>query len=537
MLCPNCRRWVERDASWCRSCGAVLGDGVPAMQLVLPEGERTEARPGVTLGRGSACAVRLTDPSVSRSHARITGTAALPAIADAGSATGTWVDGRSAARRARSLRDGSVVRLGDAELTVERRRASQDSGRTSIVPAHSAAMTAAMAGRDAPPSLRAGLALKRLEAGEGPRRWVLHDVRSGGGLRLDDDGAEVLRLLDGRRSLDQVLYAAEDRLGPGGPARLAALLAELSDRGMLAGTEAAEPALGRTGRLMRARSWAWPHAAERVEELYAAGGWRLFTRTALTSLTAVAACGLFAFVVLLATQHGRPFVVAGHVGIGGAVFLAGRFAVAAVHETAHGLALAACGRRVREAGLKLVLIFPYVYVDTSEAWLEPARRRIAISAAGPISDLVLGGTFALMCLASAPGVARDILFQLALGAYLGAAFNLNPFVERDGYHVLVDVLREPGLRERARDALGRRLRGDGNVPPVLWRYGALGILWSVVATGLVVAVSLRTADSLRATLPDGLVAAGLTIFCAVLSSAVVLPVARLLRGRRRTAGA
>ena len=49
----------------------------------------------------------------------------------------------------------------------------------------------------------------------------------------------------------------------------------------------------------------------------------------------------------------------------------GALFVAAVHETAHGLALAACGRRVREAGLKLVLVFPYAYVDTSEAWLEP----------------------------------------------------------------------------------------------------------------------------------------------------------------------
>jgi putative peptide zinc metalloprotease protein len=266
-------------------------------------------------------------------------------------------------------------------------------------------------------------------------------------------------------------------------------------------------------------------------------GWRLLTRTGLTAMTGVAAAGLVAFVFLITAQGGRPFVVAGHVGLGGAVFLAGRFAIAAAHETAHGFALTACGRRVREAGLKLVLIFPYVYVDTSEGWLEPARRRIAISGAGPASDLVLGGAFALMCLASVPGAGRDILYQLAIGAYLGAAFNLNPFVERDGYQMLVDVLREPGLRGRARGALAGRLRGDRDVPPVLWRYGALGLAWSVVAGGLVVAVSVRTAESLRATLPDGLVASGLVLVCGLLSASVVLPVARLLRGRRRAAGA
>jgi len=39
------------------------------------------------------------------------------------------------------------------------------------------------------------------------------------------------------------------------------------------------------------------------------------------------------------------------------------------------------------------------------------------------------------------------------GGYVAALFNLNPLLERDGYHVLVDLLREPGLRRRA----GRRL--------------------------------------------------------------------------------
>ena len=110
------------------------------------------------------------------------------------------------------------------------------------------------------------------------------------------------------------------------------------------------------------------------------------------------------------------------------MFVLGRLAVAAVHETAHGLVMASFGRPVREAGLKLVLVFPYVYVDTSDAWFEPRRRRIAVSAAGPASDLSLGGAFALGCLAAAPGALRDVLFQLACGAYVGAFFNLNPLV-------------------------------------------------------------------------------------------------------------
>jgi putative peptide zinc metalloprotease protein len=213
----------------------------------------------------------------------------------------------------------------------------------------------------------------------------------------------------------------------------------------------------------------------------------------------------------------------------------GRALVAAIHETAHGLALAACGRRVREAGLKLLFVFPYAYVDTSEAWLEPRRRRIAVSAAGPASDLVLGGAFAVAALASEPGAVRDILYQLTVGAYLGAAFNLNPFIERDGYHVLVDVLREPGLRTRAREAFVGRLRGEGDVPAVLWRYGVLGVVWSLVAAALVIAVSLRTADALRASLPDTAVGAGLLVTWTLLLAPVVLLLTPAFR--RRPAGA
>ena len=54
---------------------------------------------------------------------------------------------------------------------------------------------------------------------------------------------------------------------------------------------------------------------------------------------------------------------------------------------------------------------------------------------------------------------RDVFFQLAFAGYVGAFFNLNPFIDRDGYHILVDYLREPGLRKRAKDQFSRRLSG------------------------------------------------------------------------------
>jgi putative peptide zinc metalloprotease protein len=185
-------------------------------------------------------------------------------------------------------------------------------------------------------------------------------------------------------------------------------------------------------------------------------------------------------------------VVASKIGIGGLIFLAGRFLVVAIHETAHGLTMASFGRSIDKAGLKFVFVIPYAFVDTNEAWFEPRRRRIAISAAGPVSDLALGGLFSICSLAFA-GTVREVFFQLAFAAYIGAFFNLNPFLDRDGYQMLVDVLREPGLRRRAREQFERRLSGRGRSSdsPVLARYSLAGLVWGVLAVGFAVYMSLR----------------------------------------------
>ena len=55
---------------------------------------------------------------------------------------------------------------------------------------------------------------------------------------------------------------------------------------------------------------------------------------------------------------------------------------------------------------------------------------------------------------------RDVLFQLAFAAYVGAFFNANPFLDRDGYQILSDWLGQPRLRERARAQLSARLSGE-----------------------------------------------------------------------------
>jgi putative peptide zinc metalloprotease protein len=504
------------------------------LELVLPDATRLPLVPEMTLGRDATSTVVLSDPAVSRLHARISaGHRDGPLIEDAGSSYGTFVDGVRLSAPAR-LRDGTRVRLGDSELVVERRRDASEAGRTIVVPTGASVVTPAVATRfGVRPRVRSGYALKRLEAAEGSRRWVLKDLQTRTYLRLGDDDAELFQRLDGSRSLAELIDEAEQRFGPGGPARLARLLADLGERGLLAGVEGnatgtAEPGKPWYLRLLDPRVKVFDGVGPMVDAAYHRGGWVLFTRPVLTLLAVLAIAGLAVFAYLVAGRYGTPFVVASKIGLGGLVFLLGRFAVVAVHELAHGLTMASFGRHVEQAGLKLLLVFPYAFVDTSQAWFEPRRRRIAISAAGPASDLVLGGLFSLACLLLGPGAIRDIAFQLAFGAYVGACFNLNPFLDRDGYQLLVDLLREPGLRHRAREQFARRLagRGDSGDSPVLARYSLFGLAWSCLAAVFAIAMTLRYFPALESIAPAGWMAWAVI---AVAWAALLAPVLVMLR--------
>src|SRR4051794_9509119 len=427
-----------------------------SFELLLPSGERVPLAGIVTIGRAPDNVVQLDDRTVSRHHATILVHEGGPSVDDAGSSYGTWVNG-ARLTRPRVVGDGDGIRVGDSELVVERRRTETEAGRTVLVPL--ASETSASGRFTTQPRLRSGYALKRLNSSEGVRRWILKDLRGGAFVRFSDADAALVQLIDGRRSLADLAHDAEERAGPDGPLRLASVLSELSDRGLLSGADGSgsEPAETHGWRrLFRPRQRSWDGAGDFFEALYRAGGRQLFRPPALATLVVVTLAGAVAFAYLVAHRYGTPFVVAKKVGLGGLVFVIGRLTLAAVHEAAHALTMSSFGRRVGTAGIKVVLIFPYAFVDTSDAWFEPRRRRIAVSAAGPVSDFTLGGLCALLALALPVGTLRDIFFQLALAGYIGGVFNLNPFLQRDGYQILVDVLRQPQLRARADAQFKRR---------------------------------------------------------------------------------
>ena len=506
MLCTTCRRQLAR-ATVCATCGTPApGAGAP-LELVLADGTHVPLVGELTIGRSRGSALHLDDPSVSRNHACIrAGANGAPLLEDAGSSYGTFLDDVRVTD-AVVLRDGARIRVGNQRLEVQAHRDDDAAGRTIVVPVGAslllpaggaASLQPAETTQGQRPRLRSGYALKRLDASEGDQRWVVRDLHDDGFVRISDHDAQLLRLLDGTRSLGDLIAEAERAFGQLGAVRLARLLADLGERGMLAGVEggAAPDAPAPQGvmrRLLKTRERSVGGVGPFLHWVYRHGGWVLFTRPALVAVVALAVAGFGVWVALVVGRYGTPFVVAHRLVLGGLVFLAGRALLVGVHELAHGLAMESVGRRVRRAGVKLIFIFPYAFVDTSEVWFEPRHRRFAVSIAGPLSDLAIAGVFSILCLTLAPGTIRDVTFQVAFAGYVAAFFNLNPFLERDGYHILSDRLGVSRLRARAREELRRRLSGERaqDVDPALTRYAIAGLGWSLAAAGIAIALSLR----------------------------------------------
>ena len=84
------------------------------------------------------------------------------------------------------------------------------------------------------PRVKSGWALKRLGEEEGESDTYFATCAAAV-LRMEAEDAALFELLDGERSVIELLGESERLVGPGGPGRLARLIADLADRGLLEG--------------------------------------------------------------------------------------------------------------------------------------------------------------------------------------------------------------------------------------------------------------------------------------------------------------
>lgn len=142
-----------------------------------------------------------------------------------------------------------------------------------------------------------------------------------------------------------------------------------------------------------------------------------------------------------------------------------------IHELGHAYASVRHGVKVSSMGVALLVLWPVLYTEASDAWkLRDKRQRLAIGAAGMLAELSLAAVAALLWNFLDDGPLRSAVFLLATSTWvLTLLVNLNPLMRFDGYYLLSDWLDIPNLQERSFELARWRLRellfGFGRPPP------------------------------------------------------------------------
>lgn len=304
----------------------------------------------------------------------------------------------------------------------------------------------------------------------GQKLWVLKHRATNTYLRVSAEDHFVWTQIDGQRTVLKLSIAYAMKYNSMALGRIQNLVELLQDRGLVTGgpVDAVYAPLQRrlasagvVGKLRQGFGWLMTTFLFRqfpvagiggaVNAAYKWGVWLLYTRVALVlmSVLGVAGLGLYLSIGGLQMPSGArstPEIVALVVLVLVALFL---------HECGHAFTVRHFGKEVNRGGLIMMYGMPGAYIDTSDMWLAPKAARLAVTAAGPFVNFVLGGLASLSTLLW-PERASFFSF-FAFTNYLFIIANAIPFLKFDGYYLLMDWLEIPNLLERATGFFQREL--------------------------------------------------------------------------------
>jgi putative peptide zinc metalloprotease protein len=130
------------------------------------------------------------------------------------------------------------------------------------------------------------------------------------------------------------------------------------------------------------------------------------------------------------------------------------------HEFGHAYAVKRWGGEVHEMGIMLIAFMPIPYMDASSSSAFYRKgRRIMVSGAGIMVDLLLAACGVTVWINAEPGMARVIAYNVILiGGVSTLLLNGNPLLRFDAYYILADYLEIPNLASRGNQYVGYLLQ-------------------------------------------------------------------------------
>jgi CRP-like cAMP-binding protein/Zn-dependent protease len=290
------------------------------------------------------------------------------------------------------------------------------------------------------------------------------DNGAGRYLRLDPADVQLLELMDGQRTIQDILVAHLERAGVFAIDRLARLTASLRVNGffgeeppplyekLFARRAMRDPIVRSSLFLRRLVTWdiaRWSNADGFVDRVYRFGGWLAFTRIGATLLVGFGLYGLWLWFQEVRDPKLQLVTIDGSYVAGILALTILQVLSISVHEAGHALAIRHYKRHVRRFGFAMYYLFPCFYVDSTDMTLGSRAQRIVVSLAGPFAGLTTAAACAVAAAALPGTLEGELAFKAASLFVFQFVFNLLPILELDGYHVLVDALDAPLLRQRA----------------------------------------------------------------------------------------
>lgn len=294
---------------------------------------------------------------------------------------------------------------------------------------------------------------------DGVEVTILRDSTLGHYLQLSEQGLFLWNLLNGERSINEIVIQFYLKFHALNTADIASHITDLHNAGfvklnvnekVIANTDQKIPrwvsVISKIREVMEYKM-AFGNADEWVTNAFHRVGWIFFTKPAIILCTLILILGFVSFVAhfeqAIHSLASSPYKWR--------LFYLQAFLVTLtipLHELAHAFTTKFYGRKVYCFGVGWLWIGPFAFCDTSDMWLSPKKQRVMVDLAGVYLNAILAGIAGLCAmLTSANYPTATILLELfALSSYMIVIANLDTSLELDGYYALMDLLDEPNLR-------------------------------------------------------------------------------------------
>jgi len=122
----------------------------------------------------------------------------------------------------------------------------------------------------------------------------------------------------------------------------------------------------------------------------------------------------------------------------------------AFHEFGHGFAVKLKGGEVHDMGIMFLVLTPVPYVDASaSSAFREKRERVLVGAAGMVIEIFIGALALFFWTSAEPGPLRSLAYNVIFIAGVSSIlFNGNALLRYDAYYILSDLLEIPNLGPR-----------------------------------------------------------------------------------------